>query len=116
MELRVAAQKRFGDFLLDVDFAVRGDRVGVFGPSGCGKSTLVGLVAGLYRSDRGLIILDGETSSIARRGATSRAEQRRIGMVFQRPSLFPHLSVKGNLIYGYRACPPDLRKISSTTW
>ncbi len=111
MELRVAAQKRFGGFFLDVDFTVRGDRVGVFGPSGCGKSTMVGLVAGLTAPDKGVIILDGETLFDSSTGRNVRAEQRRIGMVFQRPSLFPHLSVKGNLMYGYKRCPPDLRKI-----
>ena len=111
MELRVAAQKHFGSFFLDVDFAVRGDRVGVFGPSGGGKSTMVGLIAGLAAPEKGVITLDGDALFESATGRNVPPEQRRIGMVFQRPSLFPHLSVKGNLLYGYRRCPSALRKI-----
>ena len=112
MELHVALQKRFGGFFLDVDFTVQGERIGVFGPSGCGKSTLVGLIAGLTRPDKGAIILDNETLFDRSMGVNVRAERRRMGMVFQRPSLFPHLSVKGNLLYGYRRCAPQNRKIA----
>ncbi len=111
MELRAAVQKRFGGFLLDADFTVRGERVGVFGPSGSGKSTLVGLIAGLAAPDRGVIAFDGEVLFDSATGRNVRPEQRRMGMVFQRPSLFPHLSVKGNLLYGYRRCPKASRKI-----
>ncbi len=112
MELRVALRRRFGNFLLDVEFGVRGERIGVFGPSGSGKSTLVGLIAGLSRPDTGTIALDGETLFDSGAGLNIPAERRRTGMVFQRPSLFPHLSVKGNLLYGYRRCAPEHRKIA----
>ncbi len=112
MELRVALKKRFGSFLLDVDVTVRGERVGIFGPSGSGKSTLVGLIAGLSKPDQGAIVLDGEPLFDSDKGLNVHAEHRRMGMVFQRPSLFPHLSVKGNLLYGYRRCAPQNRKIA----
>ena len=56
-------------------------------------------------------MLDGETLFDSNTGVNVRTENRRMGMVFQRPSLFPHLSVKGNLLYGYRRCVPDNRKI-----
>ena len=95
MELRVAMQKRFGSFLLDVDFLVRGERIGIFGPSGSGKSTLVGLIAGLSRPDKGTIALDGETLFDSGTGLNVPAEHRRMGMVFQRPSLFPHSKREG---------------------
>ena len=111
MELRVAIHKRFSSFVLDTEFTARGERVGVFGPSGSGKSTLVGLIAGLTRPDKGTVILDGEPLFDSSTGLNVRTESRRMGMVFQRPSLFPHLSVKGNLLYGYRRCLPDNRKI-----
>ncbi len=112
MELRVATKRRFGSFFLDVEFLVRGERIGVFGPSGSGKSTLVGLIAGLSRPDWGTIALDGETLFDSNAGLNVPAEHRRMGMVFQRPSLFPHLSVKGNLLYGYRRCALEHRKIA----
>lgn len=107
----MTVQKRFAGFLLDADFIVQGERIGVFGPSGGGKSTLVGLVAGLVRPDKGSIILDGETLFNSSTGVNVRTEHRRMGMVFQRPSLFPHLSVKGNLLYGYKRCARENRKI-----
>ncbi|MDD3847437.1 MAG: molybdenum ABC transporter ATP-binding protein [Syntrophorhabdaceae bacterium] len=111
MELRVAVKKQFGTFFLDADFTVGGERIGLFGPSGSGKSTLVGLVAGLNHPDRGVISLDGEDIFDSRKKVNIPVEHRRIGMVFQRPHLFPHLSVKGNLLYGYKRCNPENRKI-----
>jgi molybdate transport system ATP-binding protein len=112
MELRVSVEKSFRNFLLGADFTVQGERVGVFGPSGSGKSTLVGLIAGLVRPDKGAIILDGETLFDSDAKVNVRSEERRMGMVFQRPSLFPHLSVKGNLLYGYKRCAPVNRNIA----
>ena len=112
MELRMAVQKRFGAFFLDVDVTVSGERIGIFGPSGGGKSTLVGLVAGLIRPDRGRIVLGEETLFDSSVGRSVSPDRRRMGMVFQRPSLFPHLSVKGNLLYGFRRCQAEYRKIA----
>jgi len=111
VELRVAVEKNFGRFLLNADLSVRGKRIGIFGPSGGGKSTLVGLIAGLSKPDRGIITLDGEILFDSSSGINVRTEDRRMGMVFQRPSLFPHLNVKGNLLYGYKRCAPENRKI-----
>ncbi|HOD72742.1 MAG TPA: molybdenum ABC transporter ATP-binding protein [Deltaproteobacteria bacterium] len=112
MELHVSAHKQLGTFSLDVDFTVEGDRIGIFGPSGGGKSTLVGLIAGLHHPDRGVVVIDGEPIFDRERGVNIPAEHRRIGMVFQRPHLFPHLSVKGNLLYGFKRCAHRYRKIS----
>ncbi|MBP1731559.1 MAG: ABC-type molybdate transport system, ATPase component [Deltaproteobacteria bacterium] len=112
MELRVAVEKRLGTFLLNTDFTVQGERIGIFGPSGSGKSTLVGLMAGLAKPDKGVIILDGETLFDSSAGINVRTEKRRMAMVFQRPSLFPHLSVKGNLLYGYRRSAPEHCRIA----
>ncbi len=111
MDLRVSVQKRFGSFSLNADFNVEGGRIGLFGPSGSGKSTLVGLIAGLYRPDSGVISLDGTEIFNNQKKVDVPAEHRRIGMVFQRPHLFPHLNVRGNLLYGYRRCEQRERKI-----
>jgi molybdate transport system ATP-binding protein len=112
MNLTVKAQKQLGSFLLDADFTIQGDEIGVFGPSGGGKSTLVSLIAGLKHPDRGFISLDGETLFDSSRRLHIPPEHRRIGMVFQRPYLFPHLSVKSNLLYGYKRCGSKDRKIT----
>ena len=112
MNLHMEIQKRFGSFSLEADFTAEGDRIGLFGPSGSGKSTLVALLAGLHLPDRGCISLDGETIFDRGQRINVPVEHRRIGMVFQRPSLFPHLSVRNNLLYGYRRCLPEHRKIT----
>ena len=111
MELSMNVRKSFGSFTLEADFTVTGAKVGVFGESGSGKSTLVGLVAGLDRPDEGEIHLDGECLYSSRRGIDLRPERRRVGIVFQHASLFPHLSVESNLLYGFRRSPPGLRNV-----
>ncbi len=112
MELRFAARKRYDKFFLDMDFVVEGDRIGIFGPSGCGKSTMVNLIAGLVHPDQGRILINGESLFDSKEKINIPVERRRIGMVFQRPHLFPHLSVRGNLLYGYKRCASGRRKIT----
>lgn len=112
MELKFAVQKKLDKFFLDMDFTVEGDRIGIFGPSGCGKSTLVGLIAGLHHPDRGRILINDEPVFDSAEKVNIPTEHRRIGMVFQRPHLFPHLSVKANLLYGYKRCAAGERKIT----
>ncbi len=109
MHLQVEVVKRFGSFGLRADFIVSQDRVGIFGPSGSGKSTLISLIAGLQQPDSGVIRLNGVT--LFDRKASLPPERRRIGVIFQDPHLFPHLTVKGNLLYGRRRCPPQDRKV-----
>lgn len=111
MELRVAVKKFFGAFALDADFTVAGDRLGIFGESGGGKSTLVNLLAGTISPDDGSICLDGECLYSKGQGVNLRPEQRRIAIVFQHPCLFPHLSVRNNLLYGYKRCAPGNRRV-----
>jgi molybdate transport system ATP-binding protein len=112
MELRVSAQKKFGAFSLNMDFSIEGNEIGLFGPSGSGKSSLMELLAGLHHPDRGLILIDGEPIFHHAQRVKIPAEHRRISMVFQHPHLFPHLSVKNNLLYGYKRCTPEYRKIT----
>ncbi len=111
MRLEVSLEKRLGDFDFAADFSVEGRRLGVFGPSGSGKSTLMHMLAGLLKPDRGRIRLDGETLFDASAGINRAPEKRRIGVVFQHAHLFPHMSVRRNLLYGYRRSPRDERKI-----
>ncbi len=90
-----------GGFRLDAEFAAPLAGVtAVFGPSGCGKTTLLRCIAGLTRLAHGFLALDGE---VWQDDASFRPPHRRAaGYVFQEASLFPHLSVRGNLLYGRR--------------
>ena len=111
MRLTVSVQKKLGQFQFAADFDLTGRRVGLFGPSGSGKSTLMHLLAGLLRPDRGSIRLDDTVLFDSARGIDLAPEQRRVGVVFQHSLLFPHLSVRRNLLYGWRRTPEAERRI-----
>ena len=115
MQLSMTVQKSFGAFTLSTDVTVSGDRVGIFGVSGSGKSTLVSILAGLVEPDSGEIELDGDCLFSSAKGINLRPEQRRIAIVFQQHCLFPHLSVKNNLLYGFKRCPVKFRTIDFNT-
>ena len=102
MQLSMNVKKSFGTFTLSTDIVFSGDRIGFFGKSGSGKSTLVSMLAGLVDPDDGEIVLDGDCLFSSLKGINLRPEQRRIAMVFQQHCLFPHLSVKNNLLYGFK--------------
>jgi molybdate transport system ATP-binding protein len=111
MNLSMTVKKSFGAFTLTTDVTVSGDRVGIFGVSGSGKSTMVSMLAGLLKPDSGEIVLDGEYLFSSDRRINVRPEKRRIAMVFQQHSLFSHLNVINNLLYGFKRCNPDHRSI-----
>lgn len=81
---------------LDVDVE-GGACLALLGPSGSGKSTALRLIAGLDSPTRGSVLLDGDDVT------STPAEKRGIAMVFQRPLLFPHLSVIDNVAFAARA-------------
>lgn len=90
---------KLGDFTLDARLCVPACGVtAIFGPSGCGKTTVARCIAGLRRIADGFCAIDGD---VWQDGEIFRPVHRRpIGYVFQEASLFPHLSVRGNLLYG----------------
>ncbi|MEP7313293.1 MAG: molybdenum ABC transporter ATP-binding protein [Pseudomonadota bacterium] len=104
--LEVAVRQQRGDFLLDARFTAQTPGViALFGRSGCGKTTLINLLAGLLDAQEGAIRVEGETWFDSSKGFTLAAQKRRVGYVFQEARLFPHLSVRGNLLYGARRAP-----------
>jgi molybdate transport system ATP-binding protein len=101
--LRVNVTLNRGAFRLDAHFDAPTPGVtALFGRSGCGKTTLVNLVAGLLREGEGRISLGDEIWLDSTRNICVAAEQRGIGYVFQDARLFPHYTVRGNLLYGAR--------------
>ena len=66
----------------------------MIGPTGSGKTTLLNLIAGLLEPDQGSITIDGLDIT------NTPTEYRRLGYTFQSPSLFPHLNVYENIIFG----------------
>src|SRR6266850_6274151 len=98
--LEVMVRHRLGDFALDANFASDGGLTALFGRSGSGKTSLVNAIAGLIRPTRGHIVVDGEVLTDTAAGVFVPARRRHIGYVFQEGRLFPHLTVRQNLLYG----------------
>jgi molybdate transport system ATP-binding protein len=93
---------RFPGFEITVDAEVKDKVVGLYGPSGAGKTTLLDLVAGLRRPQTGRIAVGGRVLTDVAAGVCLPPRLRRVGYVPQEDALFPHLSVRRNLLYGHR--------------
>jgi molybdate transport system ATP-binding protein len=89
-----------GDFVLEVAERSRVEVLGLFGPSGAGKTTLLEAIAGIRTPVRGEIVIGGVTLFSSLRGIDVPPRQRRIGYVPQEGLLFPHMSVRSNLLFG----------------
>ena len=89
-------------FPLEVDVEIHGRVTVLFGPSGAGKTSLLDLIAGLRRPRGGFLEYDGRVLVDTARGICLPARQRGIGYVPQDLALFPHLSVRQNLLYGHK--------------
>jgi molybdate transport system ATP-binding protein len=100
MSLEVSAEARLGDFALDASFKSESRVTAIFGPSGSGKTSVLNVIAGLLRPERGRVAVDGAVLLDTAAGIFLPPHRRRVGYVFQDGRLFPHLSVKGNLLYG----------------
>jgi molybdate transport system ATP-binding protein len=103
MSVAVALRHAFPGFALDVAFEGAPGVTALFGRSGSGKTTIVNAVAGLMRPAQGRVVVDGAVLLDTARGVCAPPHRRRLGYVFQDGRLFPHLSVRGNLLYGRRA-------------
>jgi molybdate transport system ATP-binding protein len=87
-------------FTLEMDVEIRGRVTAVFGPSGAGKTSLLDLIAGLHHAPSAFIQLDDRVLTDTVKGFFVPTHQRGIGYVPQDLALFPHLSVRQNLLYG----------------
>lgn len=102
---------RLGALSLEAKFAAQAGAItALFGPSGCGKTTLLRCIAGLEpaavgRVNCGSQIWLGETKPMP-------VHRRQVAMVCQNPGLFAHLTVRDNLLYGWRRSNPERRGVS----
>lgn len=108
-ELHAQFNLQLESFALNAEFrAPSRGVIALFGPSGSGKTTLLRCIAGLERT-AGKLIVNGETWQDDTTFVAT--HQRRLGYVFQEASLFPHLSVRANLEFGYKRTAPSERKV-----
>jgi molybdate transport system ATP-binding protein len=106
--LELDVEKRLGDFHLKSAFQAPDGITALFGVSGAGKTTLINMLAGLVSPERGRITVQGTVLFDSDQHINIRPWRRRIGYIFQDGRLFPHLTVRQNLLYGRRfnARPP----------
>jgi iron(III) transport system ATP-binding protein len=91
-------KKVVSDFSLKVE---EGDFLVILGPSGSGKTTLLRLIAGLETPDAGEIFIDNKLVSSGRNIVSP--NKRELGMVFQDLALWPHMTLKENIVFGFKA-------------
>jgi molybdate transport system ATP-binding protein len=100
--LSVDLEKQLDGFALRAVFTADGGATALFGASGAGKTSVINMIAGLMRPDRGRIAIGGDILFDSAARVNVPAWRRRVGYVFQEGRLFPHLTVKRNLVYGRR--------------
>ena len=109
--LKFNVTKRVPGFTLECQAAFEPGVTAVFGPSGSGKTMLLDCIAGLTTPDEGEIEAFGQILFSSASGQNVPPERRRFGYVFQDSALFPHMSVRDNIMYGQKLTPARLRKI-----
>lgn len=88
------------EFTLKVSVDLEAGTTALYGASGAGKTSLVEVIAGLRRPASGRVVIGGSVVFDAARGIDVPPRDRRIGYVPQDDTLFPHLSVRQNILYG----------------
>lgn len=100
MALSLHLHKKVAGFTLEVEWTIQEELAILFGFSGSGKSMTLQLIAGLMKPDQGTIRLDERFLFDSRAGIDVSPQDRSIGYVFQDLALFPHMTVRGNILYG----------------
>lgn len=86
-----------------------GKIIGIFGPSGAGKSSLLRLLSGLEKVDNGFIKINKEVWVDTDKKVFLKPQQRAVGYLFQSYSLFPNMTVMGNLIFAAGKDTPSIK-------
>jgi len=101
--IELAGRVTRGDFAAELDLSTEpGEVVGVVGENGAGKSTLLRVLAGLTPLDDGRLAVDGHVLDEPATGTFVDPDRRPVGIVLQRPTLFPHLDLRDNVAFGPR--------------
>ncbi|CAG9000432.1 MAG: Sulfate/thiosulfate import ATP-binding protein CysA [Candidatus Celerinatantimonas neptuna] len=110
--LNICFQRQLESFSLDVNESLPGNGISVlFGASGCGKTTILRALAGLERLPDSYCRLGDSLWQDEKQKLFVPTYRRSIGYVFQEASLFPHLSVRQNLEFGWQHISKSQRKV-----
>lgn len=111
MSFEVHVTRQLGERCISASFTAGSGLTALFGPSGVGKTSILHMLAGVLRPDNGRIAVSGTVLFDSAAGIDLPPEARRAGTIFQDGRLFPHMSVRANLYYGYRLTPPADRYV-----
>ena len=105
MGLLVSIRKAVKGFTLDASWEIGNELAVLFGFSGSGKSLTLQIIAGLIKPDRGIITVNASTYFDSARHISVAPQERSLGYVFQDLALFPHMTVRQNILYGAKGVP-----------
>ena len=100
MMLAVDIRHGLGNFVLDARFETGAGLVALLGRSGSGKTSIINAIAGLIKPDQGRVKVDDVVLVDTAQKIFLPPHRRQVGYVFQEGRLFPHLTVRQNLLYG----------------
>lgn len=99
-------------FVLNMQGSFKAPITAICGASGAGKSTLLALLAGLLKPMHGFVCLNDDTLTDAAQHIYIPPHLRQVGLMWQDGQLFPHLSVRENLLYGYQLQLKEKRRFT----
>lgn len=101
MSIKIQFKQSLGETNFDIHLSLPGNGISaLFGRSGAGKTTLINVISGLVTPKQGKVSIGEHVLFDSDAGINLPTHKRKIGYVFQDSRLFPHYSVKGNLLYG----------------
>ncbi len=101
--LEARLTKKLWHFTLDLQLKVGNRILVLWGPSGSGKTTVLNCLAGLVKPTSGFIKLDDQLLYSSEEGIDIPVRSRNIGYLFQHYALFPHMTVRQNVLYGLQS-------------
>ena len=91
-----------GQFHIEPSFQSDASVIGLFGASGSGKTSILHAIAGLNTPRSGIIKIQGQTWFDSGQKINLSTQKRHVGLVFQDAQLFPHKTVKQNLLFSFK--------------
>ena len=108
--LDVYIQKKLEFFELDIKFTVGNGLLAIQGMSGSGKTTILNCISGIKTADKGHIRLNSKIFFSSNDNINMKIKDRNVGYVFQNYALFPHMTVKENILFGVNKKYTDYEK------
>ncbi len=103
MDVTIRLKKNLDGFSLDVNSTSQEGIVVIFGPSGSGKSMTLQVIAGFLAADEGYIRVGEKVFFDSSHSIDVPPQKREVGYLLQSYALFPHMTVRRNVLYGYQA-------------